>query len=218
MEPSHTRARRLIQFNADRSLRHDDKEILRAHLESCADCRHYADSLKAMESVMEPLMRRQWNLSPASLSIASLRPGKNKVPAGSPLLTTRIALIGLVCMVFLFSIWQVTFSSTRTPGLFTAAVPLIPTPSTNSTFTSTAQSCVEQSYFVQQNDTLERIAVQFATSKEEIIVANKLKTETLRPGATLWISVCTFTPTGTVNALTITYTPSLSPTRSTPGG
>jgi hypothetical protein len=197
-----------------------NEEDLQAHLKSCADCQHYAASIKAMESVMIPLMRRQWTLSPAPLSIASLQAGKGKNPSGSPILATRTALVGLVCMLFLFSIWQFRFSSSGpgAPVLFTAAVPQIPTPSMQSTLTSTAQNCVEQAYIVQENDTLESIALQFASSQEDIITANKLKTEALLPGTTIWVPACAFTPTGTINPMTTTYTPSLKPTTSTPGG
>jgi LysM repeat protein len=218
MEISHTTARRLIQFDLDRALSHEDKENLRAHLQSCAGCQRYAASIKEMESIMLPLMRRQWNLSPAPLSTELLQAGKSKIRTGGSLLATRTALIGLMCVVFLFSIWQVTFSRVGTPGLYTAAVPLIPTPSTQATFTKTARSCAELSYTVQENDTLESIAMQFASSKEEIIAANKLNTKALRPGTTIWVPACTFTPTGTINPMTTTYTPSLNPTTSTPGG
>jgi hypothetical protein len=220
MEISHSTAQRLIQFEADRSLSHQDQESLQAHLKSCADCQGYAASIKEMENVMIPLMRRQWDLSPAPLSIAALQLAKGKSPSSNPILATRTALVGLVCMLFLFSIWQVKFSSLNpdTPVLFTAAVPQIPTPSLQSTFTGTAQNCVEQAYIVQENDTLESIAMQFASSKEEIITANKLKIEALLPGSTIWVPACAYTPTGTIHPLTTTYTPSLNPTTSTPGG
>ena len=219
MQITHVEARRFIQLNSDRALSTLDKENLQSHLAICSECQRYANGLQEMERLLLPIMHRHWNLSPAPLPLGSLRAGKVKIPTSSSILATRTAIIGLVCMVFLFSIWQLTFSNTATAGLITAAVPPIPTPSTQFTLTNTKQTnCGEQSYVVQEDDTLERIAGQFASSKAEIMAANKLKTEALRPGATLWIPVCTFTPTGTVNALTTTYTPSTHPTTSTPGG
>lgn len=219
MQISHAEAHRIIQLRSDRELNSLDKELLQSHLTTCNECQRYAESLKEMEGVLVPLLRRQWNLSPAPLSLDALTVGKNKIPTGSPILATRTALIGLVCMLFLFSVWQFTYSNTSAPGLFTAAVPPIPTPSTQFTLTETTQkNCREQSYIVREDDTLESIAGRFASSKEEIMAANKMQTESLRPGDTIWVTFCTLTPTGTVNALTTTYTPSIRPTTSTPGG
>jgi predicted anti-sigma-YlaC factor YlaD len=219
MQISHASAQRWIQLDADQALSQQDKLNLQEHLKSCADCRHYANRLKEMEGILLPVMRRNWNLSPAPLSIDSLRAGKSKIQNRSYILATRTAIIGLVCMAFLFSIWQLTISSAGTPGLLTAAVPPIPTPSTQFTLTSKAQkNCGEQSYIVKENDTLEGIAVLFASSKDEIRAANQMLAATLRPGTTLWIPVCTLTPTSTLNALRTTYTPSIGPTTLTPGG
>jgi LysM domain. len=219
MQISHAQARRYIQLDSDRALSQLDKAVLQSHLAICSECQHYADSIQQMEGLLVPLLHRQWDLSPAPLSIDVIKVGKSKFLSGSDLLTTRTALIGLVCMLLIFSIWQLTVSSAQTPGSFTAAVPPIPTPSRQSTLTSAAQkNCSKQSYVVRENDTLESIASQFASSQQEIMDANPAITATLQPFAMIWIPVCTLTPTGTLNASPTTYTPSTSPTISTPDG
>ena len=78
--------------------------------------------------------------------------------------------------------------------------------------------CDNRLYIVKENDTLESIADMFSASKEEIMASNNMKTETLSNAMEITIPICTSTPTGTLNALTTTYTPFINTITSTPGG
>ena len=66
----------------------------------------------------------------------------------------------------------------------------------------------------------ESVAHHFSTSKEAIMAASNMKTETIDAGMELIIPLCDLTPTSTVHpaAFTTTHTPALSPASSTPGG
>ena len=134
-------------------------------------------------------------------------------------MATRIAAVGMICITNLFSIWQLTLSNQRTQSPFQASVPPVPTPSTQLiSTTGTVEQCKNPLHIVKETDTLESIAFLFSISKEEIMAANRMKTEILSTGTEITAPVCTFTPTGTVHALTTTYTPAIRLITSTPGG
>src|SRR5829696_4616858 len=219
MQITHEEARKLIQFDTDNALKPSEKNNLVAHLEACAECQAYAQSIKGIESLLRPLLQRNWNKQPIPLSVVALKGKTNQSRSEGAFLATRIAVIGIICMSFLFSVWQFTISGQATPDLSVVGVPLIPTPSTQFIhMTSTSNTCEGRPYVVKEHDTVERIAQHFSISQEDILRANNLNTETLRPGMEILISTCASTPTGTVNALTTPYTPSSEPITFTPGG
>jgi len=219
MQITHEEAHRLIQFDTDSALKPSEKKNLVAHLEACAECQAYAMSMKGIESLLRPLLQRNWNKQPVPFSVAALTGKTNPSRSESAFLATRIAVIGVICMGFLFSVWQFTISGQATPDLSVASVPPIPTPSTQFIhMTSTSNNCEARPYVVKEYDTVERIAQRFSISQEDMLRANNLNTETLRPGMEILISTCAPTPTGTVNALTTIYTPSSEPITFTPGG
>ncbi len=219
MQITHEEAHRLIQFDTDDALRPSEKNNLVAHLKVCAECQDYAQSMKGIESLLRPLLQRNWNKQPVPLSMAVLKGGKNQTRPEGAFLATRIAVIGIICMSFIFSVWQFTISSQATPDLSVAGVPLIPTPSTQFIpMTSTSNNCEGRPYVVKEYDSVERIAQFFSISQEDILRANNLNIGTLRPDMEILIPTCTSTPTGTVNTLTTTYTPSSEPITFTPGG
>jgi len=229
MQITHDEARKLIQFNADEALNLQKKAALYAHLKDCIECRVYAEDIKEVESILLPVMKRRWNLQPVPLSIDALTSERYSKIQTSILLATRTAIISVVFVAFIFSVWQFTRSGTQTSSQFPVGVLPVPTPSTQSTsaavlWTSTKvtqQNCEEIPYTVQENDTLESIAYQFAISKEEIMVINNMKTETVIRAMELIIPKCNSTPTGTAEGpatLTTTYTPSIDLTTFTPDG
>ncbi len=221
MQITHEEARRLIHFASDANLKAPQKETLDSHLESCLECQEYADSIRRMEVILYPLLQKQWKQEPIPLSMNMLLSKGNSKLSEGILLATRIAAVGVMFMVFMFSAWQFTMSKPGASGPRLVSVPPIPVPSSSTQFVSTktqSQTCGEIAYSVQENDTLESIATQFATSKEEIRSANHMKTEIVTTGMKLIVPVCNFTPTGTANTLTITFTPILRPITSTPGG
>jgi LysM repeat protein len=192
------------------------------HLKDCVDCRDYAEEIKDVENILLPIMKRQWNLQPAPLSMVAIRAQRNSKIQTSIILATRIAATGIVFLALVFSAWQFALSGgqTPTPSQFIVAIPPVPTPSAQSTSTKIAlQSCAGILYRVQEKDTLESIAHQFSVPKVEIMMINHT-TETVVPGTELMIPLCSFTPTSTMHPtfFSTKYTPSTHPTTSTPGG
>jgi hypothetical protein len=174
-----------------------------------------------VETLLLPVMRKHWNLQPAPLSIAALIKNKNSRWRSSILLTTRTALISIVFAMFVFSAWQFARSGSQTSRSMPISLLPIPTPSGQSTSTMISlQNCEETMYPVQENDTLESIALRFSISKTRLMSINNMKDETVRAKMSLRIPICQFKPTGTVHpsTLTITFTPFLDSTTSTPGG
>lgn len=221
MQITHEEARTLIQLNADESLNPQEKNTLAAHLEECSECRAYAEEIQEIEDLLVPLMNRQWSVRSVPLSIDALTTKRTPTILTNTILTTRSAVISLLFLAFLFTAWQFALSGGQTATPLPVGILPVPTPSTQSTSTKISlQNCIETSYVVQRSDTLQSIAYRFATSKEEIMIINGLKTETLETGAKLTISICNFTPTGIMNPtrLSVTYTPSISPIASTSGG
>lgn len=217
---SHEEVRKLIQLNADEALAQQEKSALYAHLRDCLECRVYAEEIKELEGVLVPLLKKQWSLQPVPHFAAVILAQKTSKAHTNTILATRTAAIGVVLLAFIFSAWQ--FAVSGRPGTSSLPVgsPLIPTPSIQFTSTSiTPQSCDRMIYTVRENDTLEYIARQFLVSKEDLMAINHMKTETVLPNMELTIPVCNFTPTSTVRPTTFLtrYTPSISPTISTPG-
>jgi LysM repeat protein len=221
MQMTHEEARKLIQLNADETLNAQGKLVLSTHLKDCLECRAYAEEIKEVESVLVPLMKRQWNLQSIPHPVAAIRVKRSLKTRTDILLTTRTAAVGVILLTFVFSAWQFALSGRQGSSSPPVGILPVPTPSTQSTSTtSTSQSCEEMLYIVREGDTLESIAQQFAVSKEEIIAINRMKTETPHAGMELMLPVCNFTPTGTIHPTTLStrYTPSTRPITSTPGG
>jgi LysM repeat protein len=217
MPVTHEEARSLIHLDLDGGLRTSQKQMLDSHLAVCSECQRYANSMRKMETGLRPLLQRQWNRQPDPLSMSVIDSSvKFKISDGM-ILATRIAAVGVMFIVFMFSAWQFTFARLSEPRPVLASVPPIPIPSTSTQFVGTVtqtQSCEELRYIVEKKDTLASITDKFSITREELLTANSLKTEDLFSGMKLIIPLCNFTPT--INALTITYTPISRPILSTP--
>lgn len=221
MQITHEEARKLIHLDSDRALNSSQRTTLSAHIQDCARCREYAVEIKEVESILLPVMKRQWSVDPIPLSTHVLFEKNKSGLQSSIFLTTRTALVAFVFVAFVFSAWQFMISRAQTYGTLPVSVLPVPTPSTQSTRTSLATgNCRAIPYTVQSNDTLAKIASQFSLSKKEIMDFNHLKTETVTTATQLLIPVCNFTPTGTLDAVThtTTYTPFINPRTSTPDG
>lgn len=219
MQITHEEAHRLIQFDADDALAPSEKNNLVEHLQFCTECQTYAESMGSIEILLRPLLQKNWNKEPLPLSATSLTGKRNREIGQGAFLATRIAIIGMVFMGFLFTVWQVTVSGEARPAISVASVPPMPTPSVQFVnLTSTTSNCAGMLYIIKENDTIESIAQRYATSKESILTANNLSPADLEVGMEILIPACTSTPTGTVNAQTSTNTPSTKPITSTPGG
>lgn len=221
MQITHEEARRLIQLDSDEVLEAPQKRVLDSHLASCPECRNYADGIQRMESILRPLLQRQWAQRAIPLPIETLVSRSDHKLQESVLLATRIAAVGVMFIVFMFSVWQFALPKPSTTGSISASVPPIPVPSTSTQLMSTKMqsgNCEEVTYTVQENDSLASIAAKFTISQKNIMAANNMQSETVVTGTKLMIPVCNFTPTGTVSTLTTTFTPVLHMITSTPGG
>ena len=220
MEITHEEARKLIQFNADEALNGHEKNTLSTHLRDCSECRAYAEDIKAMESILVPIMKKHWNRQPIPLSIATFGAKRNSRIQTAAILATRTVAIGVVLLAFIFSAWQFAISNGQAASQLPVGLPPVPTPSTQSTSTKTeTQNCTGILYIVKENDTLDSIAQQFSVPKQEIMAINNMKTERVNTAMELTIPLCHFTPTGTIHPTIrgTRYTPSTSPITSTPG-
>jgi LysM repeat protein len=221
MQITHEEARKLIQFSLDQLLKPQEKNTLQIHLEDCMECRSFFADIKDVEKHLVPAMARHWNLRPIPLSLASLNNKKKLQQQSSIILATRTVIISIVFVAFIFSAWQFSSSYGRSSTPVPVSLLPIPTPSGQSTSTQVSfQNCQEMRYQVQENDTLESIAIQFSIAKDKLMAINNLGTESLSAKTELLIPVCNSTPMGTVHpsTLTTTFTPLFGPTTSTPGG
>lgn len=223
MQIVHEEAHRLIQLSIEIALSSEKQASLSAHLKDCVECQVYAKEIKQVDLLLTPLLKRRWNVQPIPLQISSLMANhSSKRPAQRYMTIRNTVLITIVFAGFVFSAWQFILSGTGASRPFSLRVLPAPTPSMQSTSTeSLLESCLTVRYTVQENDTLDSIARQFSISQEEIKTFNHLKSQTVPQGIELDIPICNLTPTGTVTGpatFTITYTPMLSPTTSTPGG
>jgi len=217
MQITHEEAIQLIQYAADKAVPGVKEKLLHEHLQDCAQCSAYARQFKDMENVLQTVMRKQWSQRPAPLSLSTLKAKKDSQKNRSALLVTRTALIGMAICTFIFIGWQVTLTTNPKNAIFPGMLP-VPTPSTQYTATNTlALNCHQILYKVQEYDTLESIANQYATSKEAIMNLNNLNTETIQRDMELLIPICKSTPTSTIYPPTFTITPFLEPITNTPG-
>jgi len=217
MQITHEEAVRLIQFNADQTLLMEKKKILNEHLRACSECRAYAKRFTEMEYAIKGVMRKQWNVRPAPLSIDILTGENYGRKSSSASLITRTAMISIAFLTFIFVGWQFTSTNNPTTGKL-PVMPVIPTPSTFYTVTKySLQDCAKISYQVQKSDTLESIAEHFSIPKEVVREVNHINTETIELNTILLIPVCESTPTSTIQPPTFTITPFLEPFTTTPG-
>ena len=224
MQIVHKEARRLIQLSMETALSSNKQASLSAHLKDCVECQVYAKDIKQIDLLLTPLLKRQWNAQPIPLQISAFTANYgSKRPTPLSLTMRKVIVISIVFAGFVFSTWQFVLSGT---GILSSPSPMgvlpAPTPSMYTTSTESLQeSCSTIRYTVQENDTLDSIARQFSVSLEEMKAFNHLEDQSVPRGMELDIPLCTLTPTGTVTGpatFTITYTPVLSPTTSTPGG
>lgn len=220
MQITHEEAHKLIQFRADGALKLHERHLLASHLETCADCQQYATGIGKVETVLRPLLGRQWNSEHLPLSIELLR-RKERSASERMLVASRVAAFAVVFVAFFFGAWNFTVYSHRSPAPFEPGVPLIPTPFTSTVTAGTEvsfKSCAMIPYVVQPNDTLARIAYQFSVPVDQVLQINSMRGTTLITGETLLIPACTSTATNTAAARTTTFTPAHYSTTTTPDG
>lgn len=217
MQITHQEARHLIQSGLDGGVSIRQRQLLDSHLASCSDCQRYAESIQNVETILRPLLQRQWNRQPVPLSMSVLTARAHPKTSPGMILATRIAAIGVMFVVFLFSAWQFNLSKPISFDPLSASAPIpVPSTSTKLVITTQTQPCEETQYVVRENDTIASVADKFQVSKEQILSANNLKPAVMRVGMQLLIPTCNTTPTA--NGSTTTFTPTLLQITSTPGG
>ena len=219
MQTTHEEAHTWIHLSADGSLNGLQRKMLDSHLASCLECQQYAASISKMESILRPLLQRQWTRQPIPLPVGVILSKSHERAATSMVLATRIAAIGVMFMIFIFSTWQLALSRPSANPPIQPNVPLIPIPSTSTQLAATntqTESCEQTVYDVQENDTLASIAIKFGVSRAELVRANQMTSETVHTGAKMIVPLCKATPTS--GTLTKTFTPVLNTITSTPGG
>ena len=217
MSITHDEARRLIQFGADDALKDVERNLLETHLSICAECQKYASATSDLEATLQHLMQRRWDRQPLPLSPEKTVSANPRHYTQSIFFATRIMAMSVICVALLFNVWQFTQSGGQRATPPAAEIPLIPTPSLQSTGTkATDQTCESIYYEVKENDTIDSIAARFSITAEEIRATNHLTTKTLNTSMKLSIPACSPTPPGTPNIVTTTFTPYLDPNTLTP--
>lgn len=218
MQITHEQAHQYIQYAFDGEIDFRQRQLLDAHLASCAACQSYAKSMESMESILRPLLQRQWSRQPIPLSIGALTFSAHSKTTDSMILAIRIAAISVMLFAFMISVWQIS-SSRLNPQPLPASVPQIPVPSTSTQLISTTsqtEACLQTVHIVQVGETLNSLAAKFQIRSAALLSANQIKANDIRAGMKLIIPDCNYTPT--VNALTTTFTPVVNQITSTPGG
>src|SRR6185369_12576326 len=94
MQITHEEAHQLIQLSRDEMLESHQRGILDSHLEMCLECRNYSAGIHSMESILRPLMQKQWAQQPIPLAIHTVISRPSYRSPNSALLATRIVAIG----------------------------------------------------------------------------------------------------------------------------
>ena len=218
MQITHEEAQRLIHIKSDSRLNSQIEAGLDEHLTACPACRGYSAEINETENILIQTMHKKWNVHPLPLQLDAILDTVNSNENASALVSTRTALVSLVFMFFVFIAWQSSTSTTLPSQVPMGTVPLIPTPANQYTATNTLQNkCGEIRYTTQKGDTLDILAQRFSTTKEILISANHLASETLIPLQELVIPYCGSTPTSTTYPPTFTITPIFEITDTTPG-
>jgi LysM repeat protein len=227
-EITHPQARTLLESAADRSLATADRVALDAHLQKCTACRAYADSLAALEANLRKTLHARWDRYRPALNLqAILQPSPMKL-AWSNLFhpTHAFGKVTLIAALFVGYFVIVNLVGIHGPGSNNETPTVLPTPNglvSNSTTSPTPSiqttltdlalpACKTIYYLVEQNDTLESIALRHGITKEEILAYNpydsNLNANTLFTGMSLRIPACEGAPSRTAkvpgNTLTIT--------------
>src|SRR5215213_4658116 len=127
MEITHEQARRLIQMKLDRALNQQEAAELSTHLRHCTDCQTYTKELNEVEGLLVPVMKQQWALQPAPLSISALIRETTKTQTRI-LLTIRTAAISFIFVAVFFGMWQFLLSNPSVSNQMPPDVPAMPIP------------------------------------------------------------------------------------------
>jgi len=213
IEITHQKARSLIQAAADQKLQPAEKSSLDAHLEICKECSDYASELSELEKDLRRALHANWDNQQPALSLqkiiapSTLKRFWNNVFDQSGIMgKATVAAALLLGYFFITNIIGIespisgkeTATSLPTPNEMLSIYSTSPTPSAQFTLLETStRSCESFIYIVQENDTLESIAVRHETTQETIIEFNNLTSDIVFTGQELAIPLCKNTPSHT---------------------
>ncbi len=202
---SHEQIRNLIQMECEQGLLPEEDKNLKAHLDSCSECRAYAQELDRLESILEGTFHDRWDAFSGPVNL----PGMLRLTQGrlvsspSPFQRFRpvaglTATLALLMAAGLFFIQLYKVPPVEPAGVFASPVEakLAPTPSQPPTTSYILPpGCILLLYQVNSQDTLESIARRFSTDEQDILAYNQLKTSRLSSGMQIIIPLCETTPT-----------------------
>lgn len=197
---THQKIQALLQTAADQTLPPNEQMALDGHLVSCAECRAYAQDLTMLESDLQRVMRRHWNVRSQPLPLETIRRRSNRLATQNQFVSMigRFAFVPMLAfVVFMVMSTKAVDPQQASPGMNLALsnTPnislLAPRPPVDFTATkSRTQTCARMTYVVQEHDTLYGVAVKYGISKELIAEYNGLTNDSLEPGRILAIPLC----------------------------
>jgi LysM repeat protein len=212
---THPKAQYLLQAAADSTLTPLNETSLNDHLAECEECRQYAKSLSKLQEDLRRITRHRWDQVSVQISVGEIKNQSARVDARNYDLRSigKFAVVtAVVVLVFILAV-IVSYSLNSIPAALsnmslTPEEPILtPTLSIKETATNSAiHECNNISYIVQENDTLESIAVRHSVSIETIKKQNGLATNALTVNMVLIIPLCERTPVNSTMTPTITIT------------
>ncbi len=147
MSITHDEARRLIQFRADDALRILTIIYWRPISVPVRNVKNMHPPLHDLEATLQHLMQRRWDRQPLPLPAGKPVPVNSSRFTQSIFFATRIIAMGIICVAFLFNIWQFTQPGAQRATPPAAEIPLIPTPSMQTPGTSATDQTCESIYY-----------------------------------------------------------------------
>lgn len=218
-EITHKAARALLQAALDRPLVATERAALEAHLTGCEECGEYANRLANLEEKLRGVLHVKWDNARPDLNLQTIKnPSLVKLlwinlfrqsQAFGKATVIAALLLGYFVIVNLVGV-RVRITSDETPTVLPTPNILVlnsatsPTPSLQTSLTgNTVQACKTVLYVVQENDTLESVAIRFGTTIEAILESNpednSLTANMVFTGMEIRIPLCESTPSRTAS-------------------
>jgi LysM repeat protein len=218
-EITHKATHALLQAAVDRPLAATEKAALEAHLAGCKECSEYADRLANLEVTLRQALHEKWDDARPNLNLQTIKNPSavkflwnylfSQTQAFGKATVIAALVLGYFVIVNLVG-FRVQITNDETPTVLptpnaTALNSVIsPTPSIQtSQIGKNVQACKTVLYVVQENDTLESIAVHHGTTTEAILEYNlednSLTAETVFTGKEIRIPRCESTPSRTAS-------------------
>lgn len=186
---SHQKAHALMLQAGEAGFPPEDRLALETHLETCAGCREYQDSLQAVQQKLRRSLHRRWDPAQAHISIQTIQNGSRRQGMFRKLSVIAGTLAVIAAMVLAV---RGLSGSLSTPGgpavtgpasaavtVATQTATLKPTEPTEPSGTSlpTATTQPPHEYIVRAGDTCSALALFNGVSVQSLIVLNNLSAD-----------------------------------------